>query len=572
MSGGADSGRDDGLAPAAEAGSATAAIGPAVMTLDLRQTSLAPLPENFFSSLLEALSEAVVVMDEQSLIRYSSPGATQLFGYTASEMLGQPIEMLMPRETARAHAGYVQRYLDTQQPHIIGRSREVIGQAKDQRLLPLDLRVVLLQIAGRRYFLGSLRDVSERKQREAALAALTDELAERNKRIDAALSHIEEGVCLYDTQLNLVICNQRYLDLLGLPADLVRPGLSLYALLDLKVGLGLIRSSEAAQLAERRMAMANARQSSVVTLHLVNERVLRVSHRMLPDGRSIATYADITEHERAAESLREAVQRAEQANQAKSGFLANMSHELRTPLNAIIGLSEALTLGFRGPLNDQQADYLHDIHAAGTHLLGIINEVLDLAKIEAGQFRLTEDIITLDNVLKRALHVIGSLARAAGIVLQQQGDSTDASRPPAAKVRLRGDLQALSQMLINLLSNAVKFTPRDGHIQINWQVDPLQGLRIDISDTGIGMSQSDIAIALTPFGQIDNVYSRRRQGTGLGLPLATYLVEAHGGKLLISSQPGQGTTVSVQLPAERLIAPRSRVAIASGTRRSKSGK
>jgi signal transduction histidine kinase len=293
---------------------------------------------------------------------------------------------------------------------------------------------------------------------------------------------------------------------------------------------------------------------------------------MLADGRSIATYADITEHERAAESLREAVQRAEQANQAKSGFLANMSHELRTPLNAIIGLSEALGLGYRGPLNDQQADYLRDIHAAGTHLLGIINEVLDLAKIESGHFRLAEDVFTLDDVLKRALHVIGSLARAAGVVLQLQGDSDEAGRPSAGKLRLRGDLQALSQVLINLLSNAVKFTPRDGHIQIGWRVDPLLGLKIGIGDTGIGMSQSDITIALTPFGQIDNIYSRRRQGTGLGLPLAKYLVEAHGGQLLIESVPGQGTTVTVQLPSARLVKSRPRPSAIGVARRTLSCK
>jgi PAS domain S-box-containing protein len=531
-------------------------------------------PENFFATLVAVLSEAIVVMDQQSLIRYFSPGATELFGYAPSELIGQPIETLMPPETARAHAGYVQRYLTTHQPHIIGSTREVTGIARNGRLLPLDLRVVPLQIGGQKYFLGSLRDVSERKQRESALAALTEELAERNKRLDAALSHIEEGVCLYDANLNLVTFNQRYLDLLGLPADLVRPGLSLYALLDLKVGLGLIRSNEATQLAERRIARTNAHQASVVTLHLVCGRVIRVSHRVLADGRSIATYADVTEHERAAESLRDAVNRAEQANRAKSGFLANMSHELRTPLNAIIGLSEALSLGYRGALSDPQADYLRDIHAAGTHLLGIINEVLDLAKIEAGQFKLADEVISLADVLARAQHVIGSLARAAGVTLHRQDDAPDPAsvippmlpaghpkitgtilQPAASALRLQGDLQALSQVLINLLSNAVKFTPRDGQIYLSWTIDAERGLCLNISDTGIGMSPADIAVAQTPFGQIDNVYSRRRQGTGLGLPLAKYLVEAHGGELMIASVPGHGTTVTVQLPPGRIIAP-----------------
>ncbi|HVJ42264.1 MAG TPA: PAS-domain containing protein [Dongiaceae bacterium] len=527
------------------------------------------LPESFFAALVASLSEAIVVMDERSTIRYFSPGASQLFGYRPDEVLGRRVEKLMATEVAAQHAGYVRRYLETRQPHIVGRSREVTGLAKNGRSLPLDLRVVPLQMVGRRYFLGSLRDVSERKQRESALAALTEELAERNKRIDAALSNIDEGVCLYDTNLNLVIFNQRYLDLLGLPADVVRPGLSLYALLDLKVGLGLIRDSDATQLAERRVAMATARRPSALTLRLTSGHVIRISHRPLPDGRSIATYADITEHERAAESLREAVHRAEQASQAKSDFLANMSHELRTPLNAIIGLSEALSLGYRGALDPQQTDYLRDIHAAGTHLLGIINEVLDLAKIEAGQFRLSEDVISLDDVLHRAMQVVGSLARAAGIRLYQQqsveaattdeaaggtGDSATILTDPAA-LRFRGDLQALSQALINLLSNAIKFTPRDGHIRLHWEVDRTHGLRIHVSDSGIGMSSAEIAIALTPFGQIDNVYTRRRQGTGLGLPLAKYLTEAHGGQLSVASEPGQGTCVTMQLPFERIVEP-----------------
>ncbi|HVJ35985.1 MAG TPA: PAS-domain containing protein [Terriglobia bacterium] len=531
------------------------------------------LPESFFAALVASLSEAIVVMDEQSVIRYFSPGASQLFGYQPDEVVGKRVEKLMVDEIAAQHAGYVRRYIETRQPHIVGRSREVTGRAKNGRSLPLDLRVVPLQMVGRRYFLGSLRDVSERKQRESALAALTEELAERNMRIDAALSHIDEGVCLYDTNLNLVIFNQRYLDLLGLPPDVVRPGLSLYALLDLKVGLGLIRDGEVAQLAERRVAMATARRPSALTLRLASGNVIRISHRPLPDGRSIATYADITEHERAAESLREAVHRAEQASQAKSNFLANMSHELRTPLNAIIGLSEALALGYRGGLNAQQTDYLRDIHAAGTHLLGIINEVLDLAKIEAGQFHMTEEIISLDDVLRRALQVVGSLARAAGIRLYLQhqdgpapGQAAAAADEVAAPIdpgslidpaalRFRGDLQALSQALINLLSNAIKFTPRDGHIRLHWQLDRIQGLRIHVSDSGIGMSSADIEVALTPFGQIDNVYSRGRQGTGLGLPLAKYLTEAHGGQLSLASELGHGTCVTMQLPFDRIVEP-----------------
>ena len=244
--------------------------------------------------------------------------------------------------------------------------------------------------------------------------------------------------------------------------------------------------------------------------------------------------------------LRQSKEAAELANRSKSEFLANMSHELRTPLNAIMGFSEIIRLEHFGPIGQPKyLEYAADIHASGDHLLKIINDILDLSKIEAGRFVLREDAVSLAEVIDRCVALIRGRAANAGVAVEI------AIAPPAS--RLRADERALMQVLINLLSNAVKFTPEGGTVSVGAGLSPEGGLELRVADTGIGMSAKDIAVALTPFGQVDNVATRKHQGTGLGLPLAKSLVELHGGRLEIESAPGQGVVARVSLPAERLL-------------------
>jgi signal transduction histidine kinase len=246
--------------------------------------------------------------------------------------------------------------------------------------------------------------------------------------------------------------------------------------------------------------------------------------------------------------LGEAKARSEMADQSKSEFLACMSHELRTPLNAIIGFSDVMKSGCYGPIQPEKyQDYVEDIHTSGQHLLEIINDILDLAKVEAGVMQLQEAEVDLGRLMQKTSRLLVDRAHGAGVTLE----ITTSDTLPT----LRGDALRLKQIMINLLSNALNHTPEGGEIHIAVQFLPHEAmpLIITIADTGDGMREEDIPIALSKFGQI-NGYTRREEGTGLGLPLSVELMRLHQGTLAIESVQGQGTTVTLAFPAARIVA------------------
>src|SRR6185503_12645544 len=227
---------------------------------------------------------------------------------------------------------------------------------------------------------------------------------------------------------------------------------------------------------------------------------------------------------------------AEAANRAKSRFLANMSHELRTPLNAIIGFSEVIQMEMFGPISPRYQNYASDIRNSGTHLLDLINEILDLSKLEAGRLELHEEEVDLSMAIDTCIGLVAGQAGDAKIEVSRSIDRDVAT--------IRADDRRLRQILINLLSNAVKFTPEGGKVRVSAR-RTTEGLELSVSDTGIGIAPENIPAALAAFGQIDSALSRKHEGTGLGLPLAKHLAELHGGTLSISSTENVGTAVTV---------------------------
>jgi two-component system cell cycle sensor histidine kinase PleC len=224
-----------------------------------------------------------------------------------------------------------------------------------------------------------------------------------------------------------------------------------------------------------------------------------------------------------------------------------MSHELRTPLNAIIGFSEVMSNGLFGPIgNSRYLGYATDIRESAVHLLAVISGVLDFSRAEAGGLALHESEVDLAAAIRFARRFIDARAAEVGIVIET---ALEPNLPA-----LRADERMVRQMIVNLLSNAAKFTPAGGRIGVLGALDPDGGLRVAVSDTGVGMTPEEIPIALTPFRQVDSGLSRRHGGTGLGLPLVKSLIELHGGTITIESVPGRGTTVTLAFPADRVIA------------------
>ncbi len=260
---------------------------------------------------------------------------------------------------------------------------------------------------------------------------------------------------------------------------------------------------------------------------------------------------EIAERIRVEKALISASQAAEAANQAKSEFLANMSHELRTPLNAVIGFSDSMLQEIFGPIrNRKYVDYLKDISGAGRHLLAIINNILDLSKIEAGQDELVEvDMVVADNIVS-CLALVRGWSEEAKVNL--------ATELPEDPLTIRADPQKFRQILLNLVSNAIKFTPNGGTVAIKAWRDNALGCVIQVCDNGIGMAPEDIPKALAIFGQVDSGLARQFEGTGLGLPLAKRFADLHGATLDIESTLGEGTTVTVRFDRSRTAVPEAK--------------
>ena len=279
-------------------------------------------------------------------------------------------------------------------------------------------------------------------------------------------------------------------------------------------------------------------------------RVLLTTKALLHDHDNqpsllVTASLDITDRKEAELALVAAKEEAELASRSKTEFLANMSHELRTPLNAIIGFSQVMADEVLGPLGSARyAGYARDIASSAQHLLGIISDILDVSKLEAGKVELDDDEVEIAQMTRDVLHLVVERARSLDIALEVE----IAPELP----RLRADALKLKQVLLNLITNAIKFSHPGGRVLIRGGVAE-DGMRIDVVDYGIGMDEDEIETAITRFGQVASTWNRKHPGTGLGLPLAIGLVELHGGRILIVSEKGVGTTVSICLPVNRVL-------------------
>jgi len=424
------------------------------------------------------------------------------------------------------------------------------------------------------HLIGIAVDITEQKN-------LVERTVAADLRLRDAIETIPEAFVLWDADNRLVLCNSNFQELHHLPDEVVQAG----ARYESVVAAGkkpILRTT---------VTNDEAQQPGAGTfeVRLDDGRWMHISERRTKDGGYVSVGTDITKiklHEQKlvegekrqaqtindlrtsqealqlqteqladlAEKYAEEKTRAEEANQAKSKFLANMSHELRTPLNAIIGFSEIMEAAMFGPLGaEKYNEYSRDIRESGEYLLDVINDILDMSKIEAGGIRLTPEEIDLDSVLADCMRVVWQRANEKHLTLQSR---------VAPAIGLKADRRSLKQITLNLLSNAVKFTPDGGAVSVRGHVWAGK-VTIAIEDSGIGIPKDALYKLGRPFEQVESQLTKRHQGSGLGLAIAKSLTELHGGAMRIHSRLGKGTMVVVRLPIEAKLAPRTELADAA---------
>ncbi len=529
--------------------------------------------EHYFRALVENAFDVVLVTDENAIIQYASPAASKL-GLEPDALIGMNSLDFLTGEQRNEVLG-------------IAVSSEGGATTSTYELLvpdykgnPLWIEATLTNLLGDenvRGYVINLRDISERKRAESeqrsqfqVLQALAtgEPLTEVMTRLAIGAEETNPGarsaVFLLDGTKDLITCAAPSLpedfgSWIGEFWNMEKEGFfGQAAMAGTRIVVTNLQDRQHGEFVASYMRKAGIQTLWFQPILSHNGNVIGSFALYFPAATEpgawendylsgVAHLCSIAiERRRSEENLRRATESAELANRAKTKFLANMSHELRTPLNAIIGFSEIMRQQMFGPLGTERyIEYTNDIHDSGRHLLNVIDDILDISKIEAGRYAIEEDEIDFANVLRWSIEMM----RARTIEKQQ----TVSLALPDEMPSLHADQRAMRQVMLNLLSNASKFTPDGGKIELSVAIDGQGDLRLTVADNGIGIPADKLHEVLEPFGQVDDTSARQHGGTGLGLPITKSLIEMHGGSFMLQSEFGHGTTATMTLPGWRLV-------------------
>ncbi|NQU59489.1 MAG: PAS domain S-box protein [Rhodospirillales bacterium] len=482
--------------------------------------------ETRFRAVTESAQDAIISADNSGLIVQWNQGAQKMFGYATTEIIGQSVTTLIPERYREAHTNGLESFMAGGKRRLVNTAVELEALRKDGTECSIELTISDWAIGNDKFVTSIIRDIGERQR-------VAKELRTSESTLSAFLDSTIDYAALVDNEGCFLIVNKAMTDQYGVSRNEL-------------IGRPMFQTP-LSKTGKRRHKWLTDVLNSGQPIRATDEHEGRwYDNSYFPvydDGGKVTRVAifarEITE-------MKVAMEQAEISNRAKTELLANMSHELRTPLNAIIGFTGSISAETFGPIgNKKYQEYIADIGSSGEHLLELINDILDVSAIEAGKFELHEANIVIDNLVKASVRIISERANLKRIEL----NTITAEALPL----FYGDERRLKQILLNLLSNAVKFTPKGGTVTLSVSHEDGDGHVFTVTDTGIGMSKSELTKAMTQFGQVDSGHSRKEGGTGLGLPLTKGLVELHGGTLELISDKDNGTTVIVKFPKERVL-------------------
>lgn len=480
----------------------------------------AKLVEARFRDLLESTPDAIVMVNVTGRIVLVNSQAELVFGYGRGSLIGKPVEELLPARFRAAHHGHRLNFFNQPRTRTMGAGLELYGVRSDGKEFPVEISLSPLVTDEGTMVMSAVRDITNRKQAEQKFRGLLESAP------DAMVIVGRDGnISLINSQTERLFGYSRE-ELIGQPVETLMPMRYRDKHPRHRGGFFVDPRSRAMGAGLELYGLRKDGSEFPVEISLSpleTEEGLFVS----------SAIRDATARKRYESALQE-------ASHLKSQFLASMSHELRTPLNGIIGFSELLVDEKPGPVNDKQKEYLTDILSSGRHLLRLINDVLDLSKVEAGRMELYPESFSLTRAIDEVCAVIWALAKKKRIAVHKELASG------LANAFL--DRHKFIQVLYNLMSNAVKFTDDGGEVRIVADSPGVNVVRVRVEDTGIGIRREDLGKLFVEFHQLDSGANRRYEGTGLGLALTKKLIEFQGGSIEVESEVGRGSSFTVNLP------------------------
>lgn len=490
-----------------------------------------------YRELIDAAPDGFVVVDHESNILLVNVQAEKMFGYPRAEMIGQPVELLIPGRFRGKHPRHVEGYAKEPRTRPMGSGLELFGRRRDGSEFPVEISLSPIRTAGGMLVAAAIRDVTDRKRIEA-------EARRANAFLLSAVDSIHDAFVLYDEEDRIVLVNSTFRELLGRALQGPVVGRLFTELVDRAIADNVFEldNETAAQFRER-WCSYHRLPSGALELRMRTGRVLRVVDRPTAEHGTVSLMMDMTEDRLRADELRRAREAAEAASAAKSEFLASMSHELRTPLNAVLGFAQLLQRDKKQPLSERQLERIEHVLRGGEHLLKLIDEVLDLSRIEAGGVTISAEPVALPEVLREVTTTLEPMAQRAGVLVEAAALPPDL--PPVIADRTR-----LAQILMNYGSNAIKYNRSGGHVRFDVTQGP-ELVRITVIDDGIGIPEDKRAKIFEPFHRAGQE-TGPIQGTGIGLAISKRLAELMKGKVGFSSESGGGSAFWVEVPVDRV--------------------